>query len=125
MTTADDLDAVWAAARPVIEDAFHSDTYTVKRPTPATDGRGGATITFSDVESGKCSLVVSNTQGREYVSGSTVDAVGPYWADMPWSTTIRETDEIVINDRRFDVAAVKREGDWGVSVRVDLEARST
>ena len=124
MTTADDLDAVWASVRPVIEDAFHSDTYTIERPTLTSDGRGGTTTVATEVESGKCSLVVAGQQGQEYISGSGVAASTPYWVDLPWATTITERDAIVINGRRFAIVTVKREGDWGLTVRADLEART-
>lgn len=129
MTLAQDLAAVWESVRPVIEDAFMADAYTVKRMVMVSDNRGGlkpstTPPTYDTVETGLCTLVVSNAQGDEYVSGASVTARAPYWADMPWSTEIAATDTIEINGRAFAVVAVKREGDWGVSVRAELEARS-
>ena len=123
MTLAQDLSAVWASVRPVIEDAFHADDYQITRDVPASNDLD-APKTPTVVEAGLCSLVVSNAQGDEYVSGASVVARSPYWADMPWDTQIEETDRITITGREFTVTAVKREGDWGVSVRAELEERS-
>ena len=123
MTLAQDLTAVWESVRPVIEESFFADAYTITRPVQTSDGRGGTTTVLTTVEAGLCTLVVSGSQGNEYVSGAIVTARSPYWADMPWATAIAETDTIEINGRTFAVVAVKREGDWGVSVRVELEER--
>ena len=124
MTLAQDLSAVWASVRPVIEESFHGDDYEITRDTQVSDGRGGTTTTAVTVEAGLCSLVVGGSQGDEYVSGSSVIARAPYWADMPWDTEIETNDRITIVGREFAVTAVKREGDWGVSVRAELEERS-
>lgn len=124
MTTADDLDAVWAGVRGVFEDAFFTDDYSINRPTPTSDGRGGTTTTPSTVESGKCSVWAAGQQGQEYVSGQRVTGQVDYLAELPWSTTIRDTDEITINSRLFNVLAVKRDGQWGTSVLIELESRT-
>lgn len=124
MTTADDLDQVWADARGVLEDAFFTDDYIIQRPTLVSDGRGGTTETPTSAESGKCALWSGGSQGREYVSGQRITGQTDYLAELPWSTVVRDTDDLVINGRTFQVVAVKRGGQWDTSVIVELEART-
>lgn len=125
MNGADDLDAVFAAAGAVIAEATFTDTYTIKRPTTTTDGRGGTTITTSDIETGgKCALWANQTQSREYISGQRIVSSADYLAELPLATTLTQADEIEINGRRFNVTGVKRDGDWATSVIAELEARA-
>lgn len=124
MTLADDLDTVFAEAGAAIAEATFSDAYTINRPAPATDGRGGNTITMSSVESGKCALWANRSQSREYISGQRIVSSADYLAELPLSTTLRATDEITINGRMFSVTGVKRDGDWATSVIAELEARA-
>ena len=129
MTLADDLDAVWAEVAPILADSFHSDTYVISRMVMTSDGRGGerpstTPPTYTTVETNKCELRAAKNQGMEYVSGQRVTGKADYYADLPLSTVLKDTDTLTVNGRDFSVLAVKRGGDWSTSVLVELEARS-
>lgn len=124
MTSADALDAVFAAAGAVIAENTFTDDYAVMRPTLTSDGRGGSTTVMTEVETGKCALWANRTQSREYVSGSQIVSSAGYLAELPLATTLAEADRIEVNGRTFDVTGVKRDGDWATSVIAELEARA-
>lgn len=123
-TQADRLDAAFAAAGEVIEAVTFTDDYAVYRPQHTSDGRGGTVVTLDMVETGKCALWAGRSQSREYVSGSRVASASPYLAEMPVVTTVRVTDTLEVNGRAFDVNGIRRDGDWGATVIVELEERA-
>lgn len=125
MTLADELTLVWNEARPVFVDAFHADTYEVLRgETLVSDGSGGNTAEPIAIESGRCSLTVSNRLGGERVSGNTVIAVSIYVAELPITANVTETDTLRINgNRTFEITDVKTGGLHDLFTEVTLEER--
>ncbi len=125
MTLADELTLVWNEARPVFADAFHGDTYEVLRGvTLVSDGSGGNTAEPIAIESGRCSLTVSNRLGGERVSGNIVIAVSIYVAELPIDADVTETDTLRINgNRAFEITDVKTGGLHDLFTEVTLEER--
>ncbi len=125
MTLADELTLVWAQAAEELADAFHADTYEVFRGvTLVSDGSGGNTAEPIAIESGRCSLTVSNRLGGERVSGNIVIAVSIYVAELPIDANVKETDTLRINgNRTFEITDVKRGGLNGMFTEVTLEER--
>lgn len=121
MTSADDLDPVWAEAAGIFADAFWSDDFEIWRPTETSDGRGGTTTTLEPKGSGKCSLEVAQTQSGERTTDAMTMTVSTYVAELPIDVDLQTTDELRINGRRMNIIDIKRAGNWGIFAQVMLE----
>ena len=120
---ADQLDSVWAEARSIFADAFHTDVYQIVRSEQVEDGYGGSSFTENVVEEGRCVLEVRNIMGgeRQTAGGSLMTTVSRYSVTMPIASVVKTDDTLIVNGRRFDVKDVKRGGDWGLFANVDVE----
>lgn len=123
MTTADDLDSVWADARAALADAFHTDVYEVWRGVDVSNGRGGNTKDMSLVESGSCVLRVEPMRSGEHVAADLALTTTLYTAELPIDSVLVTTDDLKINGRTFDPLDVKRGGDWGLFAEVRMLER--
>ncbi|HEU0163628.1 MAG TPA: hypothetical protein VFQ54_01215 [Thermomicrobiales bacterium] len=120
MSTANDLDPVWADARAILADAFHTDTYEIWRPTDASNGRGGNAKTLAQIESGDCVLRVDTNRSGQRVSSDLVVTTTAYVAELPIASMLMTTDTLKVNGRTFDVQDVKRGGEWGLFTQVQM-----
>jgi len=122
-SVADDVAAAFAEARPLLAGAFHADTYQVVRDVATADGYGGSTIVSSTLESGRCSLNVSQRMGGEGISAGQVLPLSLYTAELPITSIVAESDRLTINGRPFSVTDVKRGGLTDLFTVVELEER--
>lgn len=129
-TTADAIAAIFAEARPVFEDSFLPDGYELLGDIVTEDAYGGRTSEEGVVESGRCLLDVSATQGREGAPRDIVTATGPYIADLPIDTIATAQHRIRITaagtgeTREFAITEPpKRGGGFEVFTRLMLELR--
>lgn len=121
MSNADGLAPVFQEAAEVFEEEFYADFFRVVRTEKTRDPRGGTTETETEVSSGRCMLTMAGQSGMERLSASRVVGITNYEADFPLGTEIRMDDSVYINDRRFKVVNVVKEGNWATSVQTDLE----
>lgn len=129
-TVADDVAAAFADARPIFAGAFHGDTYAVVRAVETRDDEGGYTTVDATVETGRCSLTVSQRMGGERISGGTVIPTSLYTAELSTfvngelvASIVTEADTIEIDGRRFSVTDTKRESGRNPLTVVELEER--
>lgn len=123
-STADDLAAAFADARPIFAGAFHADTYAIVRAVQTRDDEGGYTTVDATVETGRCSLAVSQRMGGERISGGTVIPGSLYTAELPIESIVTETDRLGFSGRIFSVSDAKRGGSLDLFTVVELEERS-
>ena len=121
-TTADEIAAVWAEVRPEFAGAFHADIYSLLRVTRVSDGRGGTTTVETAVESGRCSLNLAGTQGREGQSADVVQSVYRLNAELPATTIAKADDVLLVNAVRYQIISVAHPGLHGLFPMADLEA---
>ena len=129
-TTADDIAAIFAEARPVMEDTFFPDTYELLGDVETDDAYGGRTVVEAVVEAGRCALDIANTQGGEGAPRDVTTATGPYVADLPLGTIATAEHRIRITaggtgeTRVFAITEPpKRGGGFEVFTRLMLELR--
>ena len=121
-TTADEIAAVWEEVRPEFAGAFHADSYSLLRVTRVSDGRGGTTTVETAVESGRCSLNLAGTQGREGQSADVVQSVYRLNVELPATTIAKADDVLEINGNRYQIISVAHPGLHGLFPMADLEA---
>ncbi len=122
-SVADALAAAFADARPIFSGAFHADTYQVVRDTSTDDGYGGSTVVSTTIESGRCSLTISQRMGGEGISAGQVLPLSLYTAELPIDSIVTENDRLTINGRPFSVTDVKQGGALDLFTVVELEER--
>lgn len=111
-------------AAPLIAAAFHADAYTVYDVQEVSDGYGGVTTERVEVESGRCALNRSVTQGGERVAGTIALTDSDYTAELTNPESVLTTNHlIVINGREFDVKDVQRDGNAGMFTYAALNER--
>lgn len=120
----EDVKAAFDEARPILADAFHSDDYEIKRMERVADGSGGWTNEEVVVESGKCALTASTIMGTEGASGPLTLSIASYEAEMPIDTDLTAADALYINERKFDVIAVRKGGEHELFVTAQVEEAS-
>ncbi len=130
-STADDVAAAFADARPIFAGAFHSDPYAIVRSVETPDGSGGSTSVDVTVETGRCSLSVSQRMGGEGITGDIVGPRSLYTAELSTlvngelvASIVTESDMIEIDGRRFSITDTKRESGRNPLTVVELEERS-
>lgn len=100
------------------------DDYEITRTTTVPDGSGGTTETDAVVESGRCSLEVTQQRGTEApAGGGVVVSIATYTALLPIDSVLTAADTLTINGREFDVIDVKRGGALESFAEATLEAR--
>ncbi len=117
----EDVKAAFDEARPILADAFHPDDYEIKRMERVSDGSGGWKNEEVLAESGKCVLTASTTVGTEGASGPLTLSIASYEAEMPIETDLTAADALYINERKFNVIAVRKGGEHELFVTATLE----
>lgn len=121
MSLADRLDATWARASAVFEEAFASDDYEIRRAERTADGRGGSTEHTVIDETGKCSLDVDTNRSGEQQVGDRITTRSSYLVTIYQETGITTKSDLYVNGRHFNVLDVKRGGDWATETQVWAE----
>ncbi len=122
-TVADAVAAAFVDARPIIAGAFHTDTYSIVRTVETWSGQG-ATSVDTAVETGRCSLTISQRMGGEVISAGAVVPNSLYAAELPIDSIVTEKDVIVISSRAFNVTDTKKGGALDLFTVVELEERT-
>ncbi len=119
-----EVEDAYAEARALFLTDLMPDSYEIERTVLVKDGYGGETEQPGIVEMGPCKLATTARLSSEGLSGSVVMAVSSYTVKLPMTTTLTETDVLIVNGRRFDVVSPpKQAGVWGITVTADLEER--
>ncbi|MDQ3540129.1 MAG: hypothetical protein M3440_05525 [Chloroflexota bacterium] len=129
-STADEVAAAFADARPIFAGAFHTETYSIVQAVETRDDEGGYTTVDATVETGRCSLTVSQRMGGEGITGDIVGPRSLYTAELSTfingelvASIVTEADTIEIDGRRFSVTDTKRESGRNPLTVVELEER--
>ena len=86
-----------------IAESTMSDTATIRRNTPASDGMGGATDSWATVATVQCRLMTRLSQPSDRAGGGRVETQTDYVIRLPVGTDVRNADRIVVGSRTFEV----------------------
>ena len=86
-----------------IAESTMSDTATIRRNTPASDGMGGATDSWATVATVQCRLMSRLSQPSDRAGGGRVETQTDYVIRLPVGTDVRNADRIVVGSRTFEV----------------------
>lgn len=82
------------------------DTCTIRRHTAVSDGRGGQIQTWVVVGTYPCRLAPAKTQPSNGVAADKAQTVTIWTITLPAETDVRNTDQINIGQRVFEVDIV-------------------
>lgn len=105
---------------------YRPDTYALVRASGGTgDSSGTDDQAEATVEGGGCVLVAGNLRPTEQIIANQVGSTTPYAVrNMPYTTSARAADVLVINSRRFEILGVLRTEAVNVAVTAVCEERS-
>lgn len=110
--------------RALVEGLSFHDTYTLQRDTATSGGEGGSDTSEATQESGGCDLTAGLTRPDEREVAARVQATTPYVVTLPYASSARASDRLVIGGRTFEILGVLKDGFLGTDVRAVCEERS-
>lgn len=110
------LSASELAAMRAQQEATMTLACTVKRPSRASDGQGGKTVTKTAVVTTVCRIGAAGRAAQQMIAEKHGSVVG-YTVTVPYGTDVTGKDEIEADGRVFEVVGVLR-GSYETARRV-------
>lgn len=106
------------AAMQVVLAGSLPDTCTVKRNTPASDGQGGSTESWSTVATVACRISPGGLSPQEQVMAARITSALVWVITLPQGTDVTAKDRITAGTRTFEVASPLAPRSWELARRV-------
>lgn len=96
------------------------DVCVVQARTLTSDGQGGRTEAYATSVTTTCrvSPAGQTTQGNEVTRGDGTKALADWIVTLPYSTSVAQTDRLLVNGVTYEVLGVKAPRGWEITRRV-------